>query len=94
MIVLAVGVLLFCNRKLSHLCHCQTDAVLIFSDAEQMEEARPWGSVAVGLLTRRVAEEAEDYLLKACFMLTYRRVCAGGDGGGSCCFSFSSFLFI
>lgn len=50
--------------------------------------------MAVGLLTRRVAEEAEDYLLKACFMLTYRRVCAGGDGGGSCCFSFSSFLFI
>lgn len=46
-----------------------------------MEAARPWGSVAVGLLTRRVAEEAEDYLLKACFMLTYHCVCTGGDGG-------------
>lgn len=36
--------------------------------------------MAVGLLTRRVAVEAEDYLLKACFMLTYHCVCAGGDG--------------
>lgn len=47
-----------------------------------MEAARPWGSVAVGLLTRRVAEEAEDYLLKACFMLTYHCVCVLVEMGG------------